>query len=617
MKSMSILLSMVLRSKSNFFGRSMIGLLCACGAGLAIPQQAMAQAKQLPLQDFSSFKDVGKSWQIVGDVNTEQGKANAFKTAGGTGILVNLPGKKVHGQDLFSNFEHGDLDLELDYMMAEGANSGIYLQGRYELQLLDSWGVTSPKPGDNGGIYERWDDSKPEGKKGYQGYAPRQNVSKAPGLWQHLKVSFQAPRFDVAGKKIENAKMLRVELNGVLIHENVELMGATRGAIGGNEVASGPLRIQGDHGAVAFKNISLKQFDKQRPELTGLEFKAYKGRYNRDNDYTKLKPEAAGTVKTLTANASHLSQEYTLVYKGTLNVKEAGEYTIETNAQGGQGIITLDGKPVSNRGRVTLPAGNVPVGLIYSRSGDWGNPTLGLNITGPGIRTFYVGDVITPDDTDPIIVDASANTILRSFSDVPGYGKVTHAVSVGSPLQVHYTYDLDHGMVVQVWRGSFLETTPMWHDRGNGTSRPQGALQRLGKPFFTLGKLANEQATWVADSTGSGYRPKGYVLDEQDRPTFNYFIFGATVSDKVRVTENGHGISREISVSNDPGGLYAKLAEGAQIESIGKDLYLVDGKAYFLQLQETSGAKPIVRDAAGVKELIVPVRGKLSYSILF
>ena len=135
----------------------------------------------------------------------------------GTGALVNTPGSKTPGTDLYSNMEHGDADLELDYMMAKGSNSGIYLQGRYEVQLLDSWGVVNAKAGDNGGVYERWDESRPQGKKGYEGYAPRQNVSKAPGLWQHLKISFQAPRFE-NGQKNANAKMLRIELNGVLIN---------------------------------------------------------------------------------------------------------------------------------------------------------------------------------------------------------------------------------------------------------------------------------------------------------------------------------------------------------------------------------------------------------------
>ncbi len=84
-----------------------------------------------------------------------------------------------------------------------------------------------------------------------------------------------------------------------------------------------------------------------------------------------------------------------------------------------------------------------------------------------------------------------------------------HAVSVGSPSNLHYTYDLEKGTVLQVWRGEFLDATPMWHDRGDGSSRPRGSVTLLGDDML-LGKT-NGQSKWVADTTGSGYRPKGYV----------------------------------------------------------------------------------------------------------
>lgn len=613
---------MVLQSNNSLRSRSWIGFLCVCGAGLVLGRPAFAQQAPLPLHDLSAFKNAGSTWQVAGDVSAVLGKPNTLKTTKGTGILVNLPGKKHPGADLYSGLEHGDIDLELDYMMAEGSNSGIYLQGSYELQLLDSWGATTPRSGDNGGIYERWDDSMPEGSKGYQGYAPRQNASKAPGLWQHLKVSFQAPRFDAAGKKTENARIIRAELNGVMIHENVELMGPTRG--GAAEKPLGPLRIQGDHGAVAFKNISIREFSQPRPELTGLQYNVFKLKdgFKPGTDFSKEKPEASGNARQLTANAGPLSKEYAILYKGTLRVQQAGEYTLALNTPGGGGRLKVNNQSVGNggnnvRGKLQLPAGDLPVEVLYARTGDWGSPALGLAIAGPGTREFYLGDAVTPDQTDPILVDASSNTILRSFMDVPGQPKVTHAVSVGSPEKVHYTYDLDKGMLVQVWRGNFLETTPMWHERGNGTARPLGALQRFGTPFFTLGRLSGEAAAWVADSAGTGYRPKGYVLDAQDRPTFRYQIYGSAVTDVIRVTDNGHGIYREITVASPAADLYAKLAEGEQIEMIGKDFYVIDGKAWYLQLQDAGGAKPVVRNGAKGKELVVPVRGKLTYSILF
>ncbi|RPE08484.1 DUF1080 domain-containing protein [Chitinophaga lutea] len=613
---------MVLQSNNSLRSRSWIGFLCVCGAGLVLGRPAFAQQGPLPLHDLSAFKNAGSTWQVAGDVSAVLGKPNTLRTTKGTGVLVNLPGKKHHGADLFSGMEHGDIDLELDYMMAEGSNSGIYLQGSYELQLLDSWGVTAPRSGDNGGIYERWNDDMPEGQKGYQGYAPRQNASKAPGLWQHLKVSFQAPRFDAAGKKIENARIIRAELNGVMIHENVELMGPTRG--GAAEKPLGPLRIQGDHGAVAFKNISIREFSQPRPQLTGLQYNVFKLKdgFKPGTDFSKEKAEASGNAAQLTANAGPLSKEYAILYKGTLRVQQAGEYNLALNTPGGGGRLKVNNQSVGNggnnvRGKLQLPAGDLPVEILYARTGDWGSPALGLAIAGPGIREFYLGDAVTPDQTDPILVDAAANTILRSFMDVPGQPKVTHAVSVGSPEKVHYTYDLDKGMLVQVWRGNFLETTPMWHERGNGTARPLGALQRFGTPFFTLGKLSGEAAAWVADSAGTGYRPKGYVLDAQDRPTFRYQIYGSAVTDVIRVTDNGHGIYREITVASPAVDLYAKLAEGEQIEMIEKDFYVIDGKAWYLQLQDAGGAKPVVRNGAKGKELVVPVRGKLTYSILF
>jgi hypothetical protein len=469
-----------------------MGFLCLYGIGMAVAHPVSAQSGKLPLQDLSAFREPGQSWSITSDASAKLDNPHVLDAVAGTGVLFNMPDKKHPGKDLFSTEEFGDVDIELDYMIAPGSNSGIYLQGRYEIQLLDSWNTKVAKPGDNGGIYERWDDSRPAGQQGYDGHAPRVNASRAPGLWQHMKISFQAPRFDASGKKTANARMLLVELNGVTIHENVELMGPTRGSIGGgDEKATGPLRLQGDHGAVAFRNITINK-------------------------------------------------------------------------------------------------------LGEARTGNENNRTV-----------------------DPILVDAPVNTILRSFMDVKNNKRVVHAVSVGSPEKIHYTYDLDKGMVAQVWRGEFLDATPMWHERGNGCSRPRGAVQLLGEPFFTLSKLSSPQAAWIADTTGSGYRPKGYVLDENDLPTFRYQVYGTAVSDVVRVLPEGHGIRRELTIATPVDGLYAKLAEGTTIETPSKDLYVIDGKSYYLQVDDAGGEKPVIREAGATKELIIPVHGKLSYSILF
>lgn len=465
-----------------------IPLLC-----LMLVLEVGAQAV-VSLDNLSAFKNPGKSWQIVGGVKADLDKVNKLNTSKGKGILINLSDKKNHGTDLFTNAEYGDIDLELDYLVASGSNSGIYLQGRYELQLEDSWGVKVPTSAHNGGVYERWDDNRPSGQKGFQGYAPRHNTSRAPGLWQNLKISFQAPRFDADGHKIENAMLLRVELNGVVIHKDLELLGPTRGAISNKEAATGPLRIQGDHGSIAFRNIKIQPYDEPRPES----------------------------------------------------------------------------KRISKR-------------RVY-----------------------------------PILIDAHVNKVFRSFMDLPGDIRLPHAVSVGSEDNVHYTYDVTKGMIVQVWRGGFLDATPMWHNRGDGSSRPVGTVQYLGNPALTLAKLSSQKAAWAKDTTGTGFRPKGYKLDDEGRPIFRYISYGVLVTDASTVLENGRGIAREIKVQNPVPDLYVRLAEGADIEEHANGLYLIDNSSYYLRLDDNGGAKPILRTSTnGGKELIIPMRDKLNYTILF
>lgn len=445
----------------------------------------------IQIKDLSSFKDPSSTWKMAGSVAADLERPNVLNITNGTAILVNLPDKKNKGADLFTREEFGDMDVELDFMMAKGSNSGIYLHGRYELQLMDSWTLKSPTAGSNGGIYQRWDEKRPEGEKGYEGYPARQNASRAPGLWQHLKISFQAPRFDERGNKIQPATMLKVELNGVTIHEDVELSGPTRGAAG-EEKARGPLRIQGDHGAVAFRNIKITDYGQARP-------------------------------------ASEPSR---------------------------------------------------------------------------------------PSRVYPILVDASEIPVFRSFMDLPGGKRVVHAISVGSDAKVHYTYDTDTGMLLQVWRGGFLDATPMWFSRGDGSSRPIGAVQHFGEPALVIAKLASKQSPWKTDTLGTGFRPVGYRLDPDDNPVFLYRINDCEVSDAIQALDNGEGIRRNVKITGALNGAYFRLAEGSEIKQLQGGLYTVDANAYYLRVDEAA-AKPFIRSVNGKEELLIPAMAELKYTILF
>jgi len=594
---------------------------CASTLALAQPQQT----GKVNLTNLSFFDDAPKNWQIVGSVSAPFDQENTLQVEKGSGILVNNPRKNKRGEDLYTKLEHGDVDIEVDVMMARGSNSGIYLQGRYEVQLLDSWTVKVPTAGDMGGIYERWDESKPEGQKGYQGYPPRQNASRAPGLWQHLKISFEAPRFDVAGNKIANAKILNITLNGVAIHEDVELFGPTRGAIGEGEVAQGPIRIQGDHGPVAFKNMKITRYEQEAPTIDNLEYQLYQGEFEELPDLSKLTPDRTGRPAELTTNLSTMPDQFLLRYTGTIKAQEAGTYDLEFNTPGGEGMLKIDGQQIiepfkSDSGRVELPAKEVPFELFYGKQVTWRDPNFTLYIKSDGLRPTLLSDPILQNmsSAKPIYVDANEKPLLRSFMDLPSGDRLTHTVSVSSMANVHYTYDLNRGTLVQLWRGRYLNATPMWYGRGDGSSRPHGSVELLiNEPVLTLNELSSRNQSLSSDTTDTGFRSKGYTLDAHENPVFHYNLHGATVSDNIQVMPDGKGVSRTISVDGATNEHYLLLASGSNIKASDQQgWYMVDGKSYYLRIDQAA-ADPFIRTSNGRQELLVKAATPITYSILF
>lgn len=172
------------------------------------------------------------------------------------GIILNGPAGKT--KNIVSKAEHGDIEAHIEFLVAERSNSGIYFMGRYEIQVLDSFGKESIADHDCGAIYQRWDPARGKGKEGYEGHTPRVNASKKAGEWQTFDVIFRAPRFDKDGRKTESAEFVKVVHNGTVIHENVKMSGPTRGPAFEDEQPNGPLMLQGDHGPVAYRNIRFR-----------------------------------------------------------------------------------------------------------------------------------------------------------------------------------------------------------------------------------------------------------------------------------------------------------------------------------------------------------------------
>ena len=122
----------------------------------------------------------------------------------------------------------------------ERGNSGMYIQGRYEVQILDSFDNETYANGQCSSIYGQ--------------YEPLVNASRKPGEWQSYDVIFHAPKFDESGKKIAPGT-ITVLHNGVLTQDHVELKGVTGGNLSEESAQPGPLMLQ-DHGnTMRFRNI--------------------------------------------------------------------------------------------------------------------------------------------------------------------------------------------------------------------------------------------------------------------------------------------------------------------------------------------------------------------------
>jgi hypothetical protein len=231
------------------------GLLCLIGAGPARAQYG--DISDLPIAKPEDKVDIKETPPPEGAVVLFDGKSlDAWaKTDGKSktgwkvlegGVMQVVPGQgNIITREKFDGTFKLHVEFRVPYMpKAKGqarGNSGVYVQGRYEVQILDSYGLQS-KDDDCGGIYKI--------------AAPTVNACKAPTVWQSYDIDFQSPKCE-NGKKVEAAR-ITVYQNGVKIHDNVKItLDNTTAGLGGDPCTPGPIMLQ-DHGnPVQFRNIWL------------------------------------------------------------------------------------------------------------------------------------------------------------------------------------------------------------------------------------------------------------------------------------------------------------------------------------------------------------------------
>jgi hypothetical protein len=208
-------------------------------------------------ESLKAWNGLTAEWSHGGDAALDVKNPRLLTALPGSGVLVNGP--KGRARNLITKEKYTDVEVHVEFLIGKRSNSGVKLMGLYEIQILDSHGKTKELTGDDcGGIYPRAEE-KPKYHHIDKGVPPRVNAARPAGEWQTLDITFQAPRFDAAGKKTANAKFVKVVLNGQVVHENVEVSTPTGAAWRlAKEVASGPLFLQADHGPVAFRNVRIR-----------------------------------------------------------------------------------------------------------------------------------------------------------------------------------------------------------------------------------------------------------------------------------------------------------------------------------------------------------------------
>jgi len=584
-------------------------------AAFSQAQRIKPSLKEISLNNLESFQAPTANWKLIGDVMASYNDT-ALNTAKGLGILHNdfsrsIQNKPVH--NLVTKMEHGDMLLEFDFMMAKGSNSGIYFQSRYEVQLFDSWGVKTPRSSDVGGLYQTI-------KKGMSGKAPMKNAALAPGLWQHMEISFQAPRFDANGNKTASAKFIYVKLNDITLHENINVDGPTISASFSDEKPYGPLMIQGDHGTFAIKNLKYLPQDDLKVDLNNISYQYFEKTATSLAEAKTTKPTLQGKASVIDSRVAPARDKFLLVFEGKLNIPTADSYTF-TTLFSGTGSLEIDGKkvleakdlflngtPVS--GTTELKAGEHAFKFWINKYLDWARPGLSLYIEKANSKSIALHASGSIPDRSPaplIAVKAeSGPEMIRSFMN-HNNKKLTHVVSVGDPSQVHYSYDLMQGGILQAWKGDFLNTTDMWHERGE----PQTATP-LGAPIVLAGNCPIYEKPLTKDSIAD-YQYKGYTL-KAGLPTFAYTYKALSIKDKIQ--PEGKGLKRSITVTGEgKEKTMIRIAQGSSITPLGNGLYSIGNQAYFVQL--AAGQYPKIEGFLGQQVLLLPAGETIEYQLIW
>lgn len=249
--------------------------------------ETVVDAKGQPIKD-AKIADVGGKKTPV-DAKGEPIKDAKINKSGGRDAIVDKDGKELKdakavmetlpnemgweamngelvctkphgGNDILTEQKFTDFELHIEFQA--WSNSGVYLQGRYEIQVDNSYGA-KPKIIEKDGKKIEVFDSHQCGAI-YGRIAPSKNMAKPPKEWQSYDVIFRGARGAADGKVTQKARVTLV-WNGEKVIDNAEIEGPTGAALDGKTTEPGPLLLQGDHGKVTYRNIKIRPLPPEKP----------------------------------------------------------------------------------------------------------------------------------------------------------------------------------------------------------------------------------------------------------------------------------------------------------------------------------------------------------------
>lgn len=596
----------------------LFGMLAAC----TMPKPEIQKPiHSLPFDELDLGSLEGHpDWTLAENVFMDRNVQHHCEIIEGKGMIVSQGGepKLLIGLD-----EHGDLDLQMDFMLARNSKASILLQSSYSVSLTDSWNQDSVSEKTCGVILD-----------GDSVRLPVLNAAKAPGLWQHLAIKFRAACFDASGKKITNATLAEVMLNGRVIQKDVVLSAAMRIAPLMGEEQYPPLGIASQSGPVAFRNVRYKRYNDQRITFNNIRYAVYKGLYKEYDTLSSMTPLRSGTTDSIHWAVGDKRAE--VKFEGELNIPVDGEYVFRLRAGGPAWIILNNNVVTGNRGTrdytdahygsVTLKKGTCSFQVFYANYDE----SLVVEYEGPGIPLTR----LTAPGAERLVRPIEAleyetgnrpgiqRTFFRHRGQVNPY-----AICVGTPGGLNYAYDLTTYALMDVWSGKFIDVSNMWRSRGESQQAlPLGAPLELANipPVMQLDDPADPWLDTV-DVIDNRYEKRGYRIDPSGLPVFMYAYQGLSIEDHMQPEADRSGWNRSIRVkgADVSKNVYYLLGSGKTIEALPKGGYAIDDKEYYI----TSVKGLDQNDLLVVKkkdryELILPLKltggaMEFSYSIVW